>query len=280
MKRNIRYYVNNLMLFERNREWLISNIKLKYKVSYYFQIVKSYLGVIMFKNYSIKYLGKNFTYDNPATPLNLQNYPYEITNKILANMNKRPKTALDIGGNIGQFSITLKHMLGEKAKIDIFEPNKVIFPLLLQNIKGLKNIKAYNYAIGERNAKVKMYVETGRSGTASFIEENASDNKDLLNTIDIDMINSIPSYTRRKHYDIVKIDVEGYEYNVIKTLKNITMNYLFIEVSSGRSKNYLHSELFAMIAKKFGAYDIVYSSTVSKYSNTYDILLEFENKVK
>ncbi len=125
-----------------------------------------------------------------------------------------------------------------------------------------------------------MYVETGRSGTASFIEENASDNKDLLNTIDIDMINSIPSYTRRKHYDIVKIDVEGYEYNVIKTLKNITMNYLFIEVSSGRSKNYLHSELFAMIAKKFGAYDIVYSSTVSKYSNTYDILLEFENKVK
>lgn len=130
----------NLMLYRRNKEWWSSEVELKYKISYYAHLALSYARFFATRNKCVRYLGRPFVYDNIAGPLNLQGYPKEVGNYILANLSKDAKLerVLDIGGNIGQFATTLKYFCPDVA-IDIFEPNTNILPYLETNTKGLSN---------------------------------------------------------------------------------------------------------------------------------------------
>ncbi len=274
----VTHYIKNLMPIERNREWLTGGIRLRHKLTYYPSIAFTILGVLFGRSRTISYLGTDFVFDNIATPLNLQNYPYEINKKILANMHIHPKTVLDIGGNLGQFSVTMNYALDGKAKIDVFEPNGEVFPLLRQNIAGLPNVKAYEYAIGPADKKAKMYYEPGRSATGSLLKSNASENLSRIEGVDVRMTDSIQPLTNRKKYDLVKIDVEGFEKTVVKTLDDIYFDYLFMEMSVDRERDYQHSEMLDILRKKFGDFDITYASPISVKGSTFDILLRFKDR--
>lgn len=268
----VSHYIKNLKLVERNSEWLRADgISNSDKAAYYGHIVTSYMK----GDRSVKYLGNRFYFDNIATPLNLQNYPYEISKKILSNMDKSPRSVLDIGGNIGQFSITMNRVLNGKAVIDVFEPNQHAMEILKKNIKKLSKIRTYQYGLGEKTYKKFLYFDPLRSGIGSVIKDNAGATDSLLKQ-EIDITNDVASLTKRSHYDLVKIDVEGYEFHAIKGLKNIIMDYLFIELSGqGRTKDYSHSDMLEAIRKQWGGFDIYYCGGLNKVIDTFDILIKF-----
>lgn len=263
----------SLKIKERNKEWLTSTgVSSIMKLTYYTEIAKS----LSLKRKKIKYLGQQFFYDNPATPLNLQNYPYEISKKILANMDKQPKTILDIGGNIGQFSITIDHILNGESKIDTFEPNPYAFEYLKKNTQHEKNIRLFRYGLGEKKETITLYFEPTRSAIGSFIKDNAGRNVEEQK---VKIIKDVKKQTERGHYDLVKIDVEGYERHALSALKGLTFDYMFIELSGQtRTKDYYHSALIAYIQDQFGVFDIVYSSGVAKGDTTFDVLLKFSRE--
>lgn len=142
------YALQNLKLYERNREWLAAPISFTSKIAYYPAIAASYLRLGLHHSKSIRYLGSVFHYDNPATPLNLQNYPYEVGHKLLSHMTSMPSSVLDIGANLGQFSVTLAHLCPE-AQIDAFEPNPAVWAILTQNAND--RIRCFNYAGADGN---------------------------------------------------------------------------------------------------------------------------------
>lgn len=269
--------LKNLMLIERNKEWLTSNIPLKDKLTYYPSMGSSYVRMMSGRGKQIQYFGKPFAFDNPATPFNLQNYPYEITNKVLRHMAIVPKYIMDIGGNIGQFPVTVAAIIPD-AHIDALEPNGDIYKILEKNAKHYPHIHTYNVGVGESDNTAKMYYEPTRSGIGSLIAENAGD-PSHLKEIPITLVNDVASVTGRTHYDLITIDVEGYEMDVVKCLKGIKTKYLFMEVSTqSRAKTYLHSELFEHIRTNLGDYDVVYSlGHSSVLTPTFDILFEFHD---
>lgn len=269
------YILKNLMLFERNKEWLSSSIPLRDKLFYYPAAIASYSRLIVNKEKHIQYLGRAFHYDNPATPFNLQNYPFEVTHKILRHMDSAPKYVMDIGANIGQLPLTIAAVV-PNVHIDAFEPNGDIFKILEQNTKGLDNVHVYNVGVGKPSSSTKMYYEPSRSATGSLLAENAG-SQDSVKQISVQLIDDVPRLTKRSTYDLIAIDVEGYEMDAVKHLKGVKTRYLFIEVSTqSRSKQYNHSELFKVIRDTFGEFDIVYTlGYSSKSTPTFDILLEF-----
>ncbi|HSX36465.1 MAG TPA: FkbM family methyltransferase [Patescibacteria group bacterium] len=269
------YLLKNLMLVSRNREWLVSNIPLGEKVAYYRAFLAAYARLAVKKDKRIRYFGHDFYYDNPATPFNLQNYPFEITHKILRHMKITPKHVIDIGGNIGQFPITMAAIVPD-AKVDALEPNGDIYKILKKNASAYNNVKTYNVGVGASKASAKMFYEPTRSGVGSLLQENAGD-KARLKEIPITLVDDVPKLTKRDHYDLVTIDVEGYEMEVVKCLSGLKTRYLFMEVSTqGRSKTYRHATLFENIKKALGNFDIVYATGYSSTSApTFDILFEF-----
>ncbi len=270
------YKIRDLKLISRNLTWLKGGQSTRDKLSYYPSFVASYLRMILLRDKSIKYLGNKLEFDNIITPFSIVCYPEEINNKILKNTTGKIKNVLDIGGNLGQFSITFAR-LHKNAQIDVFEPNPIIFKMLKRNASNLSKLRLFNYGIADGKTTQEMYFEPGRSGIGSFVKENAG-NKEKLKKITIKTTNDIPAITKRGRYDLIKIDVEGFEYEVLKRLTNLKTKYLFIEVSSqGRTKSYEHSEMMEIIKKNFGEFDIVHTTPVNSSSPTFDMLLQFKN---
>ncbi len=268
--------LRQLQPIRRNSIWLKSPISLSEKIIYYPNIIVAFIRPLAGKDRKIRYLGSDFRYDNIYSPLSLQAYPFEIGN-ILKNTDTDINYVLDIGGNIGQFSKTFSY-INKDAHIDVFEPNQVIFKQLEDNLGNNPNIKLWNFGVGEAKKKMKLKFEKGKSAIGSFLEANASNSDNPnLEKISVKITNDIPKITKRTNYDLIKIDVEGYEYEALKYLgKNIKTKYLFVEVSGiGRYKTFKHSSLFNLIKKQFGDFDIVYQSETSSRDATIEFLFKF-----
>lgn len=222
---------------------------------------------------SIKYLGVKVNYDARVTPVGLMLYPEEV-NKILQHMDTPPKNVLDIGANIGQFAITLAS-LNPLATIDSLEPLPAAFTLLESNTVNLHNINTYCIGVGPGGRR-DIHFLPERSVNASLIKSNANyrlpDRKSTKQAIEL--TDDIPSLTKRKKYDLVKIDVEGFEYQAIKSLSGVSASYLYIEITgSERHKDYRHSELLKAIEDTFGTYDLLYTTRDS--AAKFEVLLSF-----
>jgi len=194
-------------------------------------------------------------------------------------MSRKPKYILDIGGNLGQFSITLKRSL-PNAVIDIFEPNPTIYDSLVSNTSELEGVKTYNLAVGREVQNTKLNFVSGKSATGSMFKDNATGDPKELNSITIDVTDNIRKFTKRKNYDLIKIDVEGFERNVIDHLSGVTTDYLFVEVSgTAREKDFTHSEIFDLIYQTFGSFDICYITPFAVTDDNFELLIKFEKSV-
>lgn len=259
-------------LVHRNRVWWNTPLRTHVKLSYYGHALSAFLRSFSKKTH-IKYLGHRLYYDNLATPLSLQAYPHEISKSILSNLSgAKLKHVLDIGGNIGQFSLTLDHFLEGAANIDVLEPNSEIFELLKKNTRHKDNIRTFNLGLG-KSGTAHMYYTPGKSATGSIFKSNAG--KASAKKLKIKVADDVSEATGRKKYDLVKIDVEGYEYRLLEAIKPFTTQFMFIEVSLDRYKDFCHSKLFRLIEEKFGKFDIVHLSHGNLSSNNFDIMLRF-----
>lgn len=217
----------------------------------------------------IKYLGTDIAYDNINTPMILESYPFEI-NLLHREINlNRACIVLDIGANIGHFSITLGTLF-PSCKLIAFEANPEIFHYLSQNTASLSNVRILNTAIGPQG-KLPFYYLTGRSASGSFLKENIGIGRhnDEVRTLEIDVaeltLDNCRSMDIPQEYDLIKIDVEGYEYEVLGALRGIQTRYLYVEYSnaSARQCDYEMTDLFHRIEEIFGRFSIIYCDRIS-----------------
>lgn len=120
---------------------------------------------------------------------------------------KKNAVILDIGANIGNHTIFFANECNAQ-KIYTFEPTQKTFQVLKENIRinQLENIVvAMNVALGAKESKVDVIVDEKDAGS-NHVEENINGST-IMNTLDGLAIN--------EGIDFIKIDVEGYEYEVL-----------------------------------------------------------------
>ena len=139
----------------------------------------------------------------------------------LINNSKKSNIFIDIGAHIGFYSILTSDYF---KQVYSFEPNFRNYQKLSKNIrqnKLEKKIRTFNYGLGEKQQKLKgISANKGELiQTSGFsISLNNKTGEDVLILKGDDVIKLV-------NEDItLKIDVEGYEYNVLKGLKTILKN--------------------------------------------------------
>ena len=170
-------------------------------------------------------------------------------------------TLLDIGSNKGQFILLVENYFKE-VDVHSFEPIKEILDKQKKLFKFKKNIFFYNFGIGKQNESKDFFI-TKRKDSSSFLKAEIDDNSDYTITKKIQMeIKSLDEILKNKNLItpiLAKIDVQGYELQVLKgasiLLKKI--KYLIVEVSdneiySGQSiyveiLDYLKEKNFALL---------------------------------
>tara|TARA_B100001094_G_C18137019_1_gene775697 strand:- start:374 stop:1024 length:651 start_codon:yes stop_codon:yes gene_type:complete len=178
-----------------------------------------------------------------------------------------PSVVFDVGAHLGQ---TTLHFFKSfpTASIHSFEPAEENFKKLKLNIKGKNRIQINRLALGSSQDFVIM--ETGQSDQTHQVcrnPENKPGNGDMA-MVRMDTIDSYMQHEGIKKIDLLKIDVEGYELEVLEgakyALKTQTVNAILAECDFDPEDtqhtyfndlwNYLRSRNFSF----FGLYDVIH----------------------
>lgn len=173
----------------------------------------------------------------------------KILNFFKKKLKNKPLNIIDIGAHKGE---TIDFFLNNFLinRILAFEPNEELYNQLRKNNKYLnKNISIYNFGVGKKNEiKYLNIMSDSASSTFHKINQNTDyfkkkkriifffdQNKEFMKkTQKVTVINlsKIILDNKIKEIDILKIDTEGFEYNVLKGIENfnfIKIKYIYIE---------------------------------------------------
>ncbi len=124
----------------------------------------------------------------------------------------------DIGANVGLYSILVAKAVGAAGQVIACEPNEGSYQHLRDNLKlnGISNVRAFQKALGEQVGKGKLYRGEGNADSSLAAPPTG---RNLGHQI----VEVLPGdYLRETEHlpppRLVKIDVEGYEYSVIRGL--------------------------------------------------------------
>lgn len=151
--------------------------------------------------------------------------------KVFRSWIKPEQFVLEIGGHIGYFSTFYAFIVGAKGKVDVFEPSMLNARYLNRNIKLLPSylntiISVVNKGAGDEKGVFDFYIDPITGQNNSFVKDfegfyenrkNSAEGKTELIHDSIAVIRLDDYFENKTRLpDFVKIDVEGFEWNVIK----------------------------------------------------------------
>ena len=147
----------------------------------------------------------------PYVIFNLGKYEELLWNKTIAFLEKSPRTILDIGANIGYFSLFFNKKF-PNTKIHCFEPIPNTYKYLQQDLSlnNSENIYAYNFGFSDIKQKVEMYYNLNGSGCSSLKNLNPDDNIEKV-MCDFKTLDEFVIENNIDQIDFIKCDVEGAE---------------------------------------------------------------------
>lgn len=144
---------------------------------------------------------------------------------------------LDIGANLGTFALPVaKHIASSGGQVICYEPQRIVYYQLCGNIvlNRIDNCIAMNQAVGDQNATLKIpeieYSSNRNIGAFSLhekyrklhgIEPSMKQSHHTVQMVCLDQVN-LPA---RVH--LIKLDVEGFEYPVIKGAQTFLKSHQF-----------------------------------------------------
>ena len=167
----------------------------------------------------------------------------EITE--LINLVKPGDRVLEIGSHHGFYTMLLSLLVGQKGLVVAVEPqpaNSLVLhsQVTLNNVENICKVK--NLAMSDKSGTVRL---TKTSSNASVLEH------DVKNTMSIKADKADNLLTEFGHFDVIKLDVEGYEAKVLSGCKKILESKpkLAIELHVPFLKNYNTNteEIFRLI---------------------------------
>ena len=181
-------------------------------------------------------------------------------------------TLVDVGSHRGEF---LKMALKFKSfrKIYCFEPQKKIFLILKKKFSKYKKISFFNLALDNKKTKKFLYINALTSTTTMSTFDKKSKWLKIKNLLMNSKSNYIEKYkvntssldlilkNKKLNKCLLKIDVEGFEYNVLKGSRKKMREIPYIIIENQFGKHYKNNN-----------YDIVERYL---YKNNYSILKKF-----
>lgn len=189
---------------------------------------------------------------------------FEIgTSKLMVKLSHKSNCFVDVGCNIGYFSC-LFAKLNPQAAIYSIEPNPETIDRAKENLElnGIVNFVTFNCGVSLKNDNMKFYVPKKRHSLASFIKpENYQEDTAVIEV----EVRPLMDILHDKQIDnaVLKVDVEGFEYNVLSGLTPSDarkFSYIIFEFASDHFKNAGISEREIFTIPWFRDYD-VYSIT-------------------
>jgi FkbM family methyltransferase len=130
-------------------------------------------------------------------------------------------TVVDVGANIGWYSLLAASRVGEKGTVIAFEPNEDLVKLMRRSaeVNGFgSRMIAVEKGVMEKSCVLEFYKWANHQASSNFFWKTPSrEQHDTAETIEVNCV-SLDDYFRenpRSRVDVIKIDAEGSEPRVI-----------------------------------------------------------------
>jgi FkbM family methyltransferase len=126
---------------------------------------------------------------------------------------------IDIGANVGHYTVRLSQLVGARGRVLAFEPVPDTFELLTSNVAaaGARNVSLFNAAVSAQTAAMGITMPLFNSGLTNYYMAalTSTDGDIEVLTIGLDSI-SLP-----RRIALVKIDVEGHELQALQGMEGL-----------------------------------------------------------
>ncbi len=139
---------------------------------------------------------------------------------------KKGDVILDIGANLGYYSMLFAKWTGERGQVYAVEPIAIYNKIYNEKARKFKNITLYPYALGVEEKSIELvssiqagYLQTGLPHVYNARTDGKLKEADLRFSAEM----KIPSklFGSLDRIDYVKCDIEGFEYIVLSDMKEI-----------------------------------------------------------
>jgi len=144
---------------------------------------------------------------------------FELKERVFHNAFLRPGDIyLDVGANIGLFTLIAAHKVGNGGHVYAIEPTSTSFQRLLTNIQlnQFTNVSPFRIALSDAIGPVSMQVsEDGYDGRNSLTTPTAGEKftSEMVSALTLDQFVQDQHLARK--ITMIKIDVEGWETHVL-----------------------------------------------------------------
>jgi FkbM family methyltransferase len=148
----------------------------------------------------------------------LMNNTYEVLELELLELLLQPgMTVVDVGANVGIHTAIAARSVAPTGRVYGFEPVPENFDILVRNLarNQISNVVVEQRAVGSAVGQSTIYLEDRSIGTHSLLR---NENSNLAKSLSVP-VTTLDSYFANEMPDVVnllKIDVEGYEPNVLR----------------------------------------------------------------
>ncbi|MEK7576476.1 MAG: FkbM family methyltransferase [Patescibacteria group bacterium] len=137
---------------------------------------------------------------------------------IFNNIIQKGWTVVDIGANLGYYTIRAARLVGNHGKVIAFEPEEENFHFLEKNIRANKytQIQALPWAVSDISGTTQIYISEENSGDHRIYNTGANRNKREINTTSLDDF-----FKPGDRINFIKMDIQGAEFLALKGMKRV-----------------------------------------------------------
>ena len=163
--------------------------------------------------------------DRGMTPMLLKQKDYEAEEiQLVKRMIKPGMTVVDIGANIGYFTVIFSKLVGENGRVFAFEPEPENLTYLNENIAAnqCKNVEVAPIALADKKGQVDFFVPERTRSTSSMVASNLIYEKGAKRiSVGTESLDEFLSGKQVSQVDFIKIDVQGAESIVFSGAKQV-----------------------------------------------------------
>lgn len=172
-----------------------------------FKQIPNYLANVLYKYVFSVYEPLYFFYKNISD---------ERIINLIKNKLKPGTVAIDIGANIGFYTMLLSQLVGPKGKVFAFEPEEENYKHLRDKVKNIGNIVLEKTALGESSGEISLYKSSLLNVDHQTYDTGESRNLETVKCIALD--DYLHSGTK---VDLIKIDIQGYDYFALRGMMEL-----------------------------------------------------------
>ncbi len=137
---------------------------------------------------------------------------------LIRDLSPNSIACIDVGANIGITTIVLSQIARSLARgkvvtnIIAIEPGPTSFECLKINVRNLSNVTPVNYALGSRAGRLTFVNAESNSSASHLIADGKLEKGGCL----VQRLDYVVDSLSLPHVGFIKIDVEGYEKNVLQ----------------------------------------------------------------